>query len=119
SVTGDGEDGERDIRPQRSWRSSSSSSNPICRFGGRWSRSESQDPRFIDGAIFIRLEGQRRLDDCSPRPDRVCNRIPDDVRARIVTLALDEPELSPRELAVRFTDAEIAPASLKLNAYLR
>jgi hypothetical protein len=25
------------------------------------------------------------------------NRIPDDVRARIVTLALDEPELSPRE----------------------
>ena len=27
---------------------------------GRWSRSESQDPRFIDGAIFIRLEGQRR-----------------------------------------------------------
>src|SRR4029077_20632333 len=34
------------------------------------------------------------------------NRIPDDVRSRIVTLALDEPELSPRELAVRFTDAE-------------
>ena len=46
------------------------------------------------------------LDDCSPRPDRVWNRIPHDVRARIVTLALDEPELSPRELAVRFTDAE-------------
>jgi len=36
----------------------------------------------------------------------VWNRIPDDVRARIVTLALDEPELSPGELAVRFTDAE-------------
>ena len=34
------------------------------------------------------------------------NRIPDDVRARVVTLALDEPELSPRELAVRFTDSE-------------
>ena len=34
------------------------------------------------------------------------NRIPDDVRVRVVTLALDEPELSPRELAVRFTDAE-------------
>ena len=34
------------------------------------------------------------------------NRIPDDVRARIVTLALDELELSPRELAVRFTDVE-------------
>ena len=49
---------------------------------------------------------RRQLDDRSPRPDRVWNRIPDDVRARIVTLALDEPELSPRELAVRFTDAE-------------
>jgi putative transposase len=31
----------------------------------------------------------------------VWNRIPDDVRARIITLALDQPELSPRELAVR------------------
>jgi len=50
--------------------------------------------------------GPEALDDRSPRPDRVWNRIPDDVRARIVTLALDEPELSPRELAVRFTDAE-------------
>ena len=32
------------------------------------------------------------------------NRIPDEVRQRILQLALDEPELSPRELAVRFTD---------------
>jgi hypothetical protein len=37
----------------------------------------------------------------------VWNRIPDDVRSRVVTLALDEPELSARELAVRFTDAEL------------
>ena len=50
--------------------------------------------------------GLEALDDRSPRPDRVWNRIPDDVRSRVVTLALDEPELSPRELAVRFTDAE-------------
>src|ERR1700686_5010663 len=48
--------------------------------------------------------GPKALDDRSPRPDRVWNRIPDDVRTRIVTLALDEPELSPRELATRFTD---------------
>ena len=34
------------------------------------------------------------------------NRIPDEVRERIVQLALDEPELSPRELAVRFTDTQ-------------
>ena len=32
--------------------------------------------------------------------------IPDDVRERIKNLALDEPALSPRELAVRFTDTE-------------
>src|SRR5207342_132862 len=38
------------------------------------------------------------------RPDRVWNRIPDDVRRQIIDLALDLPELSPRELAVRFTD---------------
>src|SRR6185437_9378856 len=50
--------------------------------------------------------GPEALDDRSPRPDRVWNRIPDEVRSRVVTLALDEPELSPRELAVRFSDAE-------------
>jgi hypothetical protein len=36
----------------------------------------------------------------------VWNRIPDDVREQIVDLALDEPELSPRELATRFTDTK-------------
>ena len=39
--------------------------------------------------------GPEGLDDRSPRPDRVWNRIPDDVRARIVTLALDEPDSHP------------------------
>ena len=39
-------------------------------------------------------------------PSRVWNRIPDEVRERIIRLALDEPDLSPRELAVRFTDCE-------------
>jgi transposase-like protein len=38
------------------------------------------------------------------RPDRVWNRIPGAIRDQIVDLALDRPELSPRELAVRFTD---------------
>src|SRR5580704_11084090 len=37
---------------------------------------------------------------------RVWNRVPDVVRARIIRLALDEPTLSPRELALRFTDME-------------
>ena len=50
--------------------------------------------------------GPEALDDRHPKPDRVRNRIPDDVRERIVNLALDESALSPRELAVRFTDTE-------------
>ena len=50
--------------------------------------------------------GEAGLEDRSPHPGRVWNRIPDDVRERLVRLALDEPELSPRELAVRFTDTE-------------
>ena len=50
--------------------------------------------------------GPEALEDRRPRPDRVWNRIPDDVRDKIVRLALDQPELSPRELAVRFTDVE-------------
>ncbi len=50
--------------------------------------------------------GPEALEDRNPRPKRVWNRIPDDVRERIVQLALDEPELSPRELAVQFTDTE-------------
>ena len=44
------------------------------------------------------------LEDRTSGPGRVWNRIPDDVRRQIVDLALDEPELSPRELAVTFTD---------------
>lgn len=44
------------------------------------------------------------MEDKAPMPARVWNRIPDDIREQIVDLALNEPELSPRELAVRFTD---------------
>ena len=48
--------------------------------------------------------GPEALADHRSRPDRVWNRIPDDVRGQIIDLALEVPELSPRELAVRFTD---------------
>ena len=44
------------------------------------------------------------LEDRNCGPGRVWNRIPDDIRGQIVELALDEPELSPRELAVTLTD---------------
>ena len=50
--------------------------------------------------------GPEALNDRSPRPGRVWNRIPDGVCQRIIQLALDEPALSPRELAVRFTDSQ-------------
>jgi transposase InsO family protein len=48
--------------------------------------------------------GPEALAERPSRPDRVWNRIPGAIRDQIVDLALDQPELSPRELAVRFTD---------------
>ena len=50
--------------------------------------------------------GPEALADHRSRPDRVWNRIPDDVRRQIIALALEVPELSPRGLAVRFTDKQ-------------
>ena len=50
--------------------------------------------------------GLEALEDHRPRPRRVWNRIPDDVRRKILELALDKPDLSPREVAVAFTDKE-------------
>jgi transposase-like protein len=50
--------------------------------------------------------GPEALEDRPSTPRQVWNRIPDEVRERIVDLALDAPELSPRELATRFTDKE-------------
>ena len=48
--------------------------------------------------------GPEALADRPSRPDRVWNRIPDEIREQITEMALDCPEFSPRELAVRFTD---------------
>ena len=50
--------------------------------------------------------GEAALEDRSPKSAHVWNRIPDAVRGKVVKLALKETELSPRELAVRFTDTE-------------
>ena len=52
------------------------------------------------------IGGPEALEDQSPHPSKIWNRIPDDIRQCIVDLALEVPELSPRELAVRFTDTE-------------
>lgn len=42
--------------------------------------------------------------DRSPRPKSVWNRIPDDIRERFVEFALENEDLTPRELAVKYTD---------------
>jgi len=66
----------------------------------------------VPRTTFYRWYGQYRaggrdaLQDKAPLPGRIWNRIPDDIRERILTVALDRPELSPRELAVTFTDTE-------------
>jgi putative transposase len=52
------------------------------------------------------MSGPEALEDQLPHPSRIWNRIPDNIRQRIIDLALDVPELSPRELAVRITDTE-------------
>jgi putative transposase len=52
-----------------------------------------------------RTGGEDQLADRNSGPGRVWNRIPDNIRHQIVDLALEKPELSPRELAVTFTDS--------------
>jgi putative transposase len=63
-------------------------------------------PTFYRWYAAYQAGGPEALEDRKPRPGRVWNRIPDEIRERVVKLALDEPTLSPRELAVRFTDTE-------------
>src|SRR3954469_24931628 len=63
-------------------------------------------PTFYRWYDLYQTGGPEALEDRSPRPPRVWNRIPDKVRGQLVQLALEEPELSPRELATRFTDTE-------------
>ncbi len=50
--------------------------------------------------------GAEGLEDRTSAPSRVWNRIPDDIRDRIIALALNHAGLSPRERAVKFTDTE-------------
>jgi len=56
--------------------------------------------------------GPEALEDRSSAPRQVWNRIPDEVRRRIVDLALDAPELSPRELATSLESYFVSEASV-------
>lgn len=49
-------------------------------------------------------DGLEGLQDKKPSPGPAWNKVPDTVVDQLVTLALAEPELSSRELAVRFTE---------------
>jgi len=51
-----------------------------------------------------REQGFDGLEDKPLAPPKVWNRVPGQRRAQILELALAEPELSPREIAVKFTD---------------
>mgnify|MGYP001351670730 CR=1 FL=1 len=55
--------------------------------------------RWSDGGIDA-------LADRSPRPGSVWNRIPDKVRDDVVDFALEHEDLTPRELAVKYTDVK-------------
>jgi putative transposase len=59
--------------------------------------------RWYDRYLTGRFEAPENR---SPQPGKVWNRIPDEVWDKVKDLTLDEPDLSPRELAVRFTDRE-------------
>ena len=55
--------------------------------------------RYLEG-------GPEALEDRLAAPSRVWNRIPANIHDQIIELALEQCELSPRELAVRFTDEQ-------------
>ena len=59
---------------------------------------------FYDWYSRYQEGGIEALEDGKPRPRRIWNKIPDKIRTAIVNLALEESDLSPRELAVNFTD---------------
>lgn len=50
--------------------------------------------------------GYEGLEDRKPHPHQFWNRIPDEVQARVVQIALAQPAKSPRELAWHITDTE-------------
>ncbi len=59
--------------------------------------------RWYDRYLASGFDG---LNDRQPHPGEAWNRIPDHIRKQVHDMALDEPELSPRELAVKFTDSK-------------
>ena len=63
-------------------------------------------PTFYRWYARYLARGEAGLNNCYRGPARPWNRLPQEIRAKLIELALDVPELSPRELAVRFTHAQ-------------
>ncbi len=63
-------------------------------------------PTFYRWYSRFLAHGVEGLEERTSAASRVWNRIPDDIRDRIIALALDHADLSRRELAVKFTDTE-------------
>ena len=63
-------------------------------------------PTFYRWYDLYQRFGEAGLEDQRPGPARAWNRIPDIVRNEILVMALEQTELSPRELAVTFTDTK-------------
>ncbi len=61
-------------------------------------------PTFYRWYDLYRRFGEAALEDRRGGSGRVWNCIPEDVRAQMLDMALERPDLSPRELAVTFTD---------------
>ena len=63
-------------------------------------------PTFYRWYDLYQRFGEVGLEDKRPGPSRAWNRILDIIREQIIDLALEKTELSPRELAVTFTDTK-------------
>ena len=63
-------------------------------------------PTFYRWYDLYQRFGETGLEDKRSGPNQAWNRVPQDIRIRVIDLALDRPELSPRELAVTFTDTQ-------------
>src|SRR5262245_7443233 len=92
--------------PPRSPRSSGPSRYHPCQCGARWPRSASRNRPSTAGLIAMPASGLEGLDDCRLQTPTVQGGDPHqrEVRRQIIVLALDEPELSPLEVAMAFTD---------------
>src|SRR5262249_44269010 len=71
-----------------------------------WIQEYNETSTFYDWYSRYQEGGIEALVDGKPRPRRIWNKIPDKIETAIVNLALEEPDLSPRELAVNFTDTK-------------